>query len=220
MFKEEYNTQRPPLILKEYGRNIQIMANYLLTIADREKRTQQAKIVVELMKQVIPYQNNQDTYQKLWDDLHIMCNFNLDVDSPYPKPKKELFGKKPEPLPYRNQPPKIKHYGRSIELLIEEIVKIENLEEREAAAIYLARIMKNLYITWNKDLTDDRIILNDLEKLSGYRLNLDKEKIISDGYLSIGGKRKQGYYANNGGLSKNNGGSGKKSKKNSGKKRR
>ncbi|MFQ3575656.1 MAG: DUF4290 domain-containing protein [Cytophagales bacterium] len=210
MFTEEYNTQRSQVILKEYGRNVQIMANHLLSITDREKRSQQAKIVVEMMKQLIPFQNNQDTYQKLWDDLHLMCHLDLDVDCPFPVPQKELLGKKPKPMSYNTQSPKIKHYGKSIELLIQELIKIENEEEREMAAISVAKIMKNFYVTWNKDLTDDIVVLNDLEKLSGYALKLDKEKILSEGHLNLGrDRRKQNFYSNNnngGGFSKNNGG--------------
>lgn len=215
MFTEEYNTQRTQVILKEYGRNVQIMANFLLTITDREKRSQQAKIVVEMMKQLIPFQNNQDTYQKLWDDLHLMCHLDLDVDCPFPVPQKELLGKKPKPMSYNTQSPKIKHYGKSVELLIQEMLKIENEEEREAAAISVAKTMKSFYVTWNKDLTDDIVVLNDLEKLSGYAIKLDKEKILSEGHLNAGrDRRKQNFHSNNngGGFSRNNGGGGHQNK--------
>ncbi|MBR7034633.1 MAG: DUF4290 domain-containing protein, partial [Bacteroidales bacterium] len=45
----EYNTTKQPLILPEYGRNVQMMADHLLTIKDRERRTEAAKELVSIM---------------------------------------------------------------------------------------------------------------------------------------------------------------------------
>jgi hypothetical protein len=45
----EYNTVRPGLIIKEYGRHIQKMIEHLLTIEDRVQRQRQANYVIELM---------------------------------------------------------------------------------------------------------------------------------------------------------------------------
>ena len=45
----EYNTTKQPLILPEYGRNVQMMADHLLTIEDRERRTEAAKELVAIM---------------------------------------------------------------------------------------------------------------------------------------------------------------------------
>ena len=39
----EYNTTRNHLTIREYGRHIQKMAEYVLTIEDREKRQKNAK---------------------------------------------------------------------------------------------------------------------------------------------------------------------------------
>ena len=93
----EYNTQKEAVILKEYGRNIQKLVNFLNTIEDRDKRTQSAKTLIELMKQINP--NVRDTpeeSQKLWDDLYIMSDFSLEIDSPYPKPERSILLRKPE----------------------------------------------------------------------------------------------------------------------------
>lgn len=45
----EYNTTRNHLIMKEYGRHIQKMVEYLLKIEDRNERQKNANAVIELM---------------------------------------------------------------------------------------------------------------------------------------------------------------------------
>lgn len=183
MFTEEYNTQRPDIILREYGRNLQKMVRHLLTIEDAEKRNQQAKIVVEMMRQLSPNPNSQDQIQKIWDDMQIMGDFNLDIESPFPKPEPELLGKKPKRMDYNTNKLRKKHYGRNVDLMIEEIVKIEDEKEKHEATVFLAKMMKSFYNTWNKEVLDDEIILNDLREMSGFRLNLDADQVKNDNLL-------------------------------------
>lgn len=183
MFTEEYNTQRAGIILREYGRNLQKMVQHLLTIEDRDKRNQQAKIVVEMMRQLSPNPNNQDMIQKIWDDMQIMAEFKLDIESPYPKPEAELLGKKPKRMDYNTNKVRKKHYGRNVDLMIEKIVAIEDDAERHEATLSLAKMMKAFYTAWNKEVLDDEVILNDLREMSGFRLNLDTDLVKSDNLL-------------------------------------
>lgn len=96
----EYNTQRSKLVVPEYGRNIQKMAMHLLTIDDREKRSRMAKTLVQIMGVLHPeVKDTPDARQKLWDHLHIITDFQLDIDSPFPKPSKEMLEKNHLPCP-------------------------------------------------------------------------------------------------------------------------
>lgn len=174
----DYNTARPPLILKAYGRNIQNLVNYLKTIEDREKRTAYAYLLVDLMRQINPaVKETVETNQKLWDDLFIMSDFTLDIDSPYPMPDKELLGKKPKPLEYTTGRVHYKHYGKNIELLIQKAVEIEDPEEKEAAIILIGRLMKSYHLAWNKENIDDATVLANIRKMSGGKLDYDLKKI-------------------------------------------
>ena len=86
----EYNTTRNHLTIREYGRHIQKMAEYVLTIEDREKRQKNANALVELMGFLNPQLKNvEDFRHKLWDHLFLITDFKLDVDSPYPLPTRE-----------------------------------------------------------------------------------------------------------------------------------
>ncbi len=169
------------IVLKEYGRNTQKIVNYILTIEDREKRTKYANTLIELMKQINPgMRDAQDSYHKLWDHLYIMADFNLDVDSSYPMPEKELLGRKPMRVPYNTHKLRFKHYGKNVELLIEKAIQMEDKADQDIAILYIGRLMKRFYSTWNKENIDDDIIIEHLKDMSNNKLPLDVVKIKAE----------------------------------------
>lgn len=177
----DYNTTRPTLILKEYGRNMQMLVEHIKTIEDKEKRSESAHVLIELMKLINPNaKDSQETSQKLWDDLFIMSNFDLDIDSPYPMPEKEILNKKPDRMGYRTTEIRYKHYGRNIQLLIDEAIKLTDPEERDGATIHIGRLMKSFQNTWNRDNVDDDTIVTNIKKMSKGELTIDLERVRSE----------------------------------------
>ena len=171
-----YNTERVKLWMPEYGRNVQKMVDYLKTIEDREKRNEQAKAIVKVMAILNPQVHIQENWeQKLWDHLHIISGFDLDVDSPYPMPSMENFYQRPEVVPIKKRPIKANHYGRNIESIIDLIAEREDGEEKTAMIRQLAIYMRQQYLIWNKDTVSDQTIFQDIEKLSE-----EKEKDIME----------------------------------------
>lgn len=202
----ELNQNSRGIILKEYGRNIQKIVEYLLTIEDREKRNRQAYTLIELMKQINPnIKDAQESQQKIWDHLYIMSDFKLDVDSEYPMPEKSILGKKPMRVEYNTHKLKFKHYGRNIELMIEETIKQENAEEREAAIIYLGKLMKRFYTIWNKENIEDEMIVNHIETMSGGKLKIDLEKVAVNNLFDSNPNVKERDYSRNNQNNNNNG---------------
>src|SRR5690349_7025783 len=164
----EYNTQRPHIILKEYGRNVQKLVEYIRSVPDKEKRTELAFTLIELMKQLTPSvkEATPENPQRMWDDLYIIADFNLDLNNPFPEPLRDILFKKPKRMAYPQSPIRFKHYGKNIERLIAEATKLENPEERNDAINYLGRLMKTFYGNWNKETLDDSVIVNDIRQLS------------------------------------------------------
>jgi hypothetical protein len=185
---ENNEQHKPTVILKEYGKNIQRLVHHVAGMEDRERRTQSAYTLVELIKQLNP-QLKLESDQKLWDDLYIMSEFTLDIDGPYPEPEKELLGKKPKKVGYPEGEIKFKHYGRNIEKLIENAVEIENDEEQEAAIIYIGQLMRSFHSTWNRDNFDDAIILDDIKTLSKGKLHIDLDKVKEMGLFETNTRR-------------------------------
>jgi hypothetical protein len=169
----EYNTQLPHLIIPEYGRNIQKLVEYACTIKNKEERNKVANAIIGIMSRLNPtLRDLTDFRHKLWDHLFIISNFKLDVESPYPKPPKEILTTKPERVPYPSQKIRFKHYGKGIERLIEKASGMKAGEEKTAFIEALANLMKKSYLIWNRNTVDDRVIIQELEELSKGKLKV------------------------------------------------
>ena len=176
--KLTYNSERPTLPMPEYGRHVQQMVEHCLTVEDREERNHVAMSIVNIMGQLFPHLRDvEDFRHKLWDHLHIMAGFQLDVDSPYPKPKPEKLMEDPRPLKYPHRNIAYGHYGKVVENMIEEAIKIEDKDKQNALVKTLANLMKRSYLTWNRDSVRDDVIKKDLEEMSGGKLTVDMEDL-------------------------------------------
>ena len=179
--------------LKEYGSSIQKLVDNMVNIEDREKRTRYAHILVELMRQIHPnMKDGQDYYNKLWDDLYIMSEFTLDVDSPYPPPSEEALGKKPQPVPYNTHHLKFKHFGRNVDLLVAKASAMEDPEERRAFVSYLTRLMRTFYQAWNKESVEDETIYQSLVEISNGKLADDIQLIREQGLVEATPRERTG----------------------------
>lgn len=165
----------------------------MVNIDDRSTRTRYAHILIELMRQIHPnMKDGQDYYNKLWDDLYIMSNFTLDVDSPYPPPSEEALGKKPQRVPYNTHHLKFKHFGRNVDLLIAKAVALEEPDERRAFVSYLTRLMRTFYQAWNKESVEDETIYQSLIELSNGKLYNDIKLIREEGLVDATPRERTG----------------------------
>lgn len=205
----EYNTTRNKLLMPEYGRNVQKMVDHLLKIEDREKRSKYAAAIVELMGTLNPQLKTIEDYKhKLWDHLHQIADFKLDVDAPYPAPTAEELQRKPDPLPYPQMSITHRHFGKNLNSLIEKAMAEENDEKRQSLTQLIGYYMKLAYINWHREPVHDDMIRNELSVITegklmyepgGYRVYFDNRS----NYKQRGGGR--GNYKN-GGQRYNNGG--------------
>lgn len=172
----KYNTKLPKLALPEYGRNIQNMVEYCVGIPDREERKRCANSIINIMGNMFPHLRDVSDFKHiLWDHLAIMSDFKLDIDYPYEIVKKEDLYIKPPRIPYNNGRITYKHYGKNLENMIKKAVEYKDGEEREQLIDLLANHMKKSFLTWNKEVVDDRKIFSDLDYLSDGKIVLDEE---------------------------------------------
>lgn len=183
----QYNTQKEPIILKEYGRNIQHLVTHIKEEDNQEKKLLLANTLVKLMKQLNPsLRDNNDIFQRLWHHLHIISEFQLDInDAPYDAPTKEQVFNKPERLPYPQQQLKFRHYGKQVETFINQAIALEDEKEKEGAIIKIAKIMKHNYMQWNNDKVNDHVIINNLKEISGGQLTIDPELVSEHNLFKV-----------------------------------
>jgi hypothetical protein len=171
----EYNTDRNQLIIPEYGRNIQKMIEYACTIEDKEARNKAAQAIVTVMGALNPHLRDiADFKHKLWDHLFLIADFKLDVESPYPLPSPQTLKIKPKKVPYPSKKIRYKHYGKTMELMIDELRKMEEGPAKKQLIITMANFMKMQYMNWNKDTVSDELIFEHLLELSKGEISLDE----------------------------------------------
>ena len=170
----EYNTERTKLIIPEYGRHIHKMIDHALSSNDIKDRNKVAKAIIGVMGNLNPHLRDVPDFQhKLWDQLFIMSDFNLDVDSPFPKPVKEVYSQRPEKLNYPQSFPKYRFYGNNIKRMIDVAIEWEDNEMRKQLVYVIANHMKKCFLNWNKDTVEDDVIFNHLDELSDGKLKID-----------------------------------------------
>ncbi len=177
----DYNTGREKIVISEYGRNIQVMIRHLMEIEDRKERTEAAYFVVSVMAQMNPQVKESNDYNhKLWDHLHIIANYELDVDSPFPKPTPEMQQQKPDHVGYQKNNIRFGHYGQYIYDVVKKVKEMEDGPKKQAIFVNIANHMKRDYLNWNRDTVNDLLILDDLYKISDGEITLPTDtKLIS-----------------------------------------
>ena len=164
------------MIIPEYGRHIQQLIDHAVKLEDKTERNKMVLAIVDVMGQLNPHLRDvPDFTHKLWDHVHIMSDFKLDVESPYPTPTREHFMEKPNKMAYPDRKIRFKHYGGGTEKLIEKAVEMENGEEKDALIESIANLMKKHYLTWGRSSVDDAQIISDIKRISRGNLEVSDD---------------------------------------------
>lgn len=161
-------------MLPEYGRNVQNMIQHAMEIADREERNRAAQAIIEVMGQLNPHLRDVDDFKhKLWTHLFVMSDFQLDVDSPYEIPKREILAEKPQLMKYPKSSIRYGHYGQYTQKILEASKDLESEDEKKYLSESMANFMKKQFLIHNNNAVENYVILEQLKELSKGELSLD-----------------------------------------------
>lgn len=167
----DYNTQLKKLALPEYGRNIQNMVDFCLTIEDPNERKKCANTIINIMGNMFPHLRDVNDFKHiLWDHLAIMADFKLDIEYPYEIIKKEDLYSKPGKMEYSTPSMHYRHYGKTLEKLIKLAADYPEGKEKEQLVYLVLTHMKKTYVQWNKEVEDPKLF-QDLYELSERKLD-------------------------------------------------
>ncbi len=169
----DYNTQREKLILPEYGREVQKMVDHAITIEDRAERQRCAETIVEIMGKMLPQNSNEDHEQMLWDHLALMSGFKLDIDYPFDVSQALKIASKPEPLGYPMTNIPVRHYGKMMFKVFEQLKTMPEGPERDELARITANQMKRSLVQWSHGSADDEKVASDLARFTDGVIQLD-----------------------------------------------
>ncbi|MEE2953640.1 MAG: DUF4290 domain-containing protein [Bacteroidota bacterium] len=189
----QYNTQREPLIIPEYGRTVHKMIQHACSIQDLEERKKCVDSVIKFMGKMNPHLRDVKEFtHKLWDHLYIMSEFKINIESPYPMPEVSKLQEKPNKLEYITKTSKFSFYGSTIEEMIEIAINMSDAEKQKSLTGMIANHMKKCYLLFNKDSVDNQTISLHLEKLSNGKLSLPEGfEYINGGSIT---KNKKSYH--------------------------
>ena len=186
-----YNSTRSDLAIPEYGRTIQEMVEHLKSLADKEERNKCANAIVSIMGSVVPQEGDKEEVQKkLWGQLYLMANYDLDVDCPGETPTRESRTEPPARLDYPNAQSRLGHYGQMTRDLIEKAKTYEEGEEKAALVLTIANLMKRHYLTWNRATVENTLIAEQLKEMSEGALTLPEEVELVSSAEVLKSKRK------------------------------
>lgn len=169
----QYNTSRGKLLLPEYGRNVQNMIRHAMEIEDRNERNRAAIAIIEVMGQLNPHLRDVDDFRhKLWTHLFIMSDFQLDVDSPYEIPKREVLEEKPQQMPYPKSKIRYGHYGQYTQLILEGAKNMSE-DEKEFLKDKMGNFMKKQFLIHNNNTVENNVIAQQMKELSHGVLEID-----------------------------------------------
>ena len=170
----DYNTQREKLLMPEYGREIQKMVDYAIELPSREERLKCARSIVRMMLTKVPQiRDNADYEQTLWDHLYLMSGKQLDIDWPFDVSAAEKIHSKPQPIPLPQKRIRLRHYGKLVEELLEQLKTMADGPERNELVRQTANQMKRDLLTWGHGSADDDKVADDMARLTDGAVQLD-----------------------------------------------
>ena len=196
----DYNTQREKLIMPEYGREIQKMVDYAISLPTKEERMRCALSIIHQMENKTPQLRDSSDYQQtLWDHLYLMSHKQLDIDWPFDVSNAEKILSKPQPLehPKAESQSRQRHYGRLMMEVFEKLKTMPDGEERNELVRITANQMKRDLATWGHGSMDDEKVADDLARFTDGKIQLDLQSFRFERVAPAGqnegkrGKRKK-----------------------------
>lgn len=170
----DYNTKREKLILPEYGREIQKMVDYCMTLPDRDERLRCAKTIVDTMERMNPQVRQNDNYkQRLWDQLALISDFKLDIDWPVDVSQARVIHEKPQPMKYPMSKIPVRHYGKMVFELLDKLKTMQPGPERDELTALTANQMKRDLMLWGHGLSDNEKVADDMARFTDGKVQLD-----------------------------------------------
>jgi len=157
----DYNTQRQPLTMPEYGREIQKMVDHAVSLPRKADRQRCANTIIKQMAVKAPQQQGGNSFRRtLWDHLYLMSNRQLDIDWPFDVAQAEKILAKPEPmgLPSKEDCVRTRHYGHLVEQLFEKLKTMDDGPARNELIRMTANQMKlNLYLWGHGSMSNEKV---------------------------------------------------------------
>ena len=160
--------------MPEYGREIQKMIDYAVSLPDKAERLKCAQTIVRLMESKNPQLHESTDYeQTLWDHLYLMSHQQLDIDWPFDVSEAEKILSKPAPMELPQGNTHLRHYGHLLEEVFDKLKTMPEGEERDELVRLTANQMKRNLAAWGHGSMDDEKVADDLARFTDGKIQID-----------------------------------------------
>lgn len=197
----EYNSEREPMIISEYGRSVQDLVYYAKKIENKEEKQAYFDEIIELiMRMKVNGKKSIEYKEKVWRHLFKIASYELDgvvmPNGEIPQAKADNF--KPPRLDYPTSEKRFRHYGHNVQVLIKKAIEMEDGPKKKEFVRVIASFMKLAYKTWNPEhYMNESMIRLDLETLSDKKLSLDPDANLDAVGQTQFNKKKKSYITQN-----------------------
>lgn len=175
--KIEYNSTRSKLKLPEYGRLVQNMVDYAITIESKRERQAYARAIVQVMIGLHPKMKDEPDFRhKIWDHLALISNYKLDIDYPFKISNHDNDSNHPNKIDYPKAHIHFRHYGQLLEKALEELKEMPEGKERDEFIRIIANRMKRNLADWKGDGIQDEKVARDIEFYTDGKIKPDFSK--------------------------------------------
>lgn len=170
----QYNTKREKLQMPEYGRGIQDMVMYAVSLPTKGERQRCAEAIFGVMSNMQPQMRELPDYKhRIWDHIAYISNYQLDIDYPCEINRLGEEAPKPEPVKYPMKNIRQRQYGYFLEESLRQLAEMPEGEERDDMLALVANQMKQSLFIWNRDAMDEEKVAADIERYTRGRVHLD-----------------------------------------------
>lgn len=188
----DYNTEREKMRLKAYGRDIQQMVEYAITLPTKEERQRCAESIIDTMKKVVPSQHSyKERTPMLWYHLALMSDFKLDIDYPVEFEQEDKMTTAPEKIEYSKTAVPVRHYGKLLFQVLEQLKEMPEGPMRDELAKETAEQMYRSLATWGFGSVDKERVVSDLARFTNGKIQLMPDDVhVSSGAIDKDGAAK------------------------------
>ncbi len=176
----DYNTDRPQLLMRAYGRQVQEMVEHALQEPDRAERQRCAEAIIACMKQITPSNGRKkvDIMHTLWNHLAVMSRFQLDIDYPVEIVDVEGLRSPAEKVPYPPQQVRARHYGSLVMQSLQQLKTMPEGAERTELLKLTAARMRRCLQQWTTGNTSNEKLIADINRYTDGMLRDEAEKLF------------------------------------------
>ncbi len=176
-----YQKSDTPIVLKEFGRNVQELVEKLKSEPDPERRSRKAKEIVRIMATVSPSaMENPDWRSLMWQQLYRISGYTLEVDSPVAlsRPSESATSHPPHPGYAGGVGNRYKQYGKNVATFLNKVSETDDPGLRRRQILASVELMRQFAAAQGLMVPNDESLCAQVAEMTQGKIRITPEFLI------------------------------------------